>query len=181
MCGEIHLDVKILCMTDIQHISRKGDKQFLFQVELNWLEKQKGLLSNSQLGEKIRVATPPLFGGEGNDWSPEHLFLSAVSSCFMTTYLAFAKKIRFEISNFECSTIGQIELVEGRYQFTRINIFPKIFVADETLKLKAKLALEKTQKYCLVSNSVTAAIIYHSEVLVAAKHKYIKSHGHAVL
>jgi organic hydroperoxide reductase OsmC/OhrA len=168
-------------MADIQHISRKRDKQFLFQVELNWLLHQKGVLSAQDVTEKIHVATPALFGGEGMEWSPEHLFLSAIGSCFMTTYLTFAKKFGFEISNFECSTIGEVDLVEGRYQFTRISIFPKIFISDEALKPKAKLALEKTQKYCLVSNSINAAIIYHSEVLVSAEHKQLKNSCYAIL
>lgn len=70
----------------------KTDKQFLFEVKLNWQEKNRGILSAVDADGTIDVATPPEFGGEGNPWSPEHLFLSAVSSCFMTTYLAFAKK-----------------------------------------------------------------------------------------
>lgn len=168
-------------MTDVQHISRKRDKQFLFQVELNWLLDQKGVLSSPDAAGQIHVATPALFGGKGKEWSPEHLFLSAISSCFMTTYLAFAKKFEFEISNFECSTIGQVDLVEGAYQFTRINIFPKIFISDEALHSKAKLALEKTQKYCLVSNSIKAEMIYHSEVLIWAEHKQSKNSGYAIL
>ena len=168
-------------MTDVQQVSRQGDKQFLFQVELNSLLNQKGVLSAHDVTEKIHVATPAVFGGEGKEWSPEHLFLSAISSCFMTTYLTFAKKIRFEISNFECSTTGQVDLVEGRYQFTRINIFPKIFISDEALRQKAKLALEKTQKYCLVSNSINAEMIYHSEVLISTEHKQPKNSGYAIL
>lgn len=87
----------------------------------------------------------------------------------MTTYLAFAKKLQFEITNFECNTIGQIEIVNGKYKFTLINVYPKISVADETLKEKANTALEKTHKYCLISNSINAAIFYHSEILIDKK------------
>ena len=167
-------------MTDIQHISRKGDKQFLFQIELNSLVNQKGVLSTHGVAEKIHVAIPALFGGEGKEWSPEHLFLSAISSCFMTTYQAFAKKFGFEIVNFQCNTIGHVQLVEGRYQFTSINIFPKIFIAGDEVKPKAKLALGKTIKYCLVSNSIKAELIYHSEVLVSQEHQH-KNTGYAIL
>jgi peroxiredoxin-like protein len=145
----------------------KTDKQFLFEVKLNWQEKNKGILSASDAEGTIDVATPPEFGGEGKPWSPEHLFLSAVSSCFMTTYLAFAKKLQFEIANFECNTIGQIEIVNGKYKFTLINVYPKIFVSNESVRQKANMALEKTHKYCLISNSINAAIFYHSEIKVA--------------
>jgi peroxiredoxin-like protein len=144
----------------------KTDKQFLFEVKLNWQEKNKAVLSAVDADGTIDVATPPEFGGEGKPWSPEHLFISAISSCFMTTYLAFAKKLQFQIADFECNTIGQIEIVNSKYKFTLINLYPKIYVADEALKEKANAALEKTHKYCLISNSINAAIFYHSEIKV---------------
>ncbi len=142
----------------------KTDKQFLFEVKLDWQEKNKGILSAVEADGTIDVATPHAFGGEGKSWSPEHLFLSAISSCFMTTYLAFANKLQFSIAAFECNTIGQIEIVDGKYKFTLINVYPKISVADESLKEKANIALEKTHKYCLISNSINAVIFYHSQI-----------------
>jgi organic hydroperoxide reductase OsmC/OhrA len=144
----------------------KTDKQFLFEVNLNWKEKNKGVISAVDVDGTIDVATPPEFGGEGKSWSPECLFLSSISSCFMTTYLVFAKKLQFSIAAFECNTIGQIEIVDGKYKFTLINVYPKIFIADESLKEKAKVALEKTHKYCLISNSINAAIFYHSQIKI---------------
>ena len=152
-------------MTAIQPILKKTDKQFLFQVELNWLTKQIGILSANDVRGTVQIATPASFGGEGKEWSPEHFFLGSISSCFMTTYLTFAKKLQFEISRFECNTIGEIELKEGKYQFTRINIFPNIYIADDAFTENARLALEKTKKYCLVSNSINAEMIYHCEVI----------------
>lgn len=143
----------------------KNDKQFLFEVQLNWLADKTGILSARNAAGTIHVATPPEFGGEARSWSPEHLFLSSISSCFMTTYLAFAQKLGFEISHFECNSIGQIEIVEGKYKFTHINLYPKVYIADEVIRDKANLAMEKTHKYCLISNSVNAEIYYHSEIV----------------
>lgn len=51
-------------------------------------------------------------------------------------------------------------------KFTNINLFPKGYIADETLIEEANLALGKTHKYSLVANSVNAAVFYHSEVLI---------------
>jgi peroxiredoxin-like protein len=144
----------------------KTDKQFSFEVQLDWLADTRGILSSKKADGTIQVATPPEFGGEGNPWTPEHLFLSAISSCFMTTYLAFAKKLGFEISHFDCNAIGQIEIVEGKYKFTNINLFPKVYIISEELRDKARIAMEKTHKYCLITNSVNADIFYHSEVIV---------------
>jgi len=152
-------------MTDIMHRSGKKDKQFLFDVQLNWLNDNKGILTTNDVKDTLRVALPQVFDGEGEQWSPEHLFLSSLSSCFMTTYLVFAKKMQFEISHFDCNIIGQVELVDGHYEFTTVNIYPKVYIAVEAYRQKAIAALEKTQKYCLVSQSVKSRIIYHGEIL----------------
>lgn len=150
----------------------KSDKQFFFEVKLNWLTGCRGILSAKDAEGSVHVATPPEFGGEGKPWSPEHLFLSSISSSYMATYLLFAKKLGFEIANFECNTIGQILLVDGKYKFTKIDLFPKIFIADESVREKANQAVEKTHKYCLITNSVNAAVFYHSEVLINLDRKF---------
>jgi len=154
-------------------MSGKTDKQFLFEVQLNWLADTRGILTASDAAGTLHVATPPEFGGQGKPWTPEHLFLSSISSCFMTTYLAFAKKFHFEIYHFECDTIGQIEIIDGKYKFTNINLYPKVYIVDEILREKANLAMEKTHKYCLITNSVNATVFYHSEILPAPHAKEV--------
>jgi peroxiredoxin-like protein len=156
-------------MAHLKHLSNKSKKQFLYEVQLNWLEKSCGILHSGDVVGAIQVAAPANFGGEGKDWSPEHLFLSSVSSCYMTTYLSFAKKMDFEIAGFECNAIGQVDLVDGKYKFTHINVYPEIYIADESVSAKASLAVQKTEKYCLIGNSVNATIIYHSEVLIESQ------------
>lgn len=147
-------------------MSGKKDKHFIFEVQLNWLKAKKGILFAKDANGSLQIATPPKFGGEGNPWTPEHYFLSAISGCFMTTLLAFVEKTGLAISHFDCNIIGQIEIVEGEYKFTRIDLFPRVYIEDERLREKAELVLEKTHKYCLISNSVNADIFYHSQILL---------------
>jgi len=118
------------------------------------------------LRERFQVATPKQFEGEGRCWSAEHLFLSSISSCFMSTYPGFLRKSGVEISRFECNAIGQVEIVEGRYKFTRINLYPKSYIADEMCRKKATFAIEKTYKYCLISNSINALLFCHSKIVI---------------
>lgn len=153
----------------LETLENKTAKGFLFDVKVNWIADTRGILSANDAEGTIHVATPPQFGGKGKPWTPEHFFLGAVSSCFMTTYLAFAKKMHFGIEKFQCEIIGQIEIVNGKYKFTNINLYPKIYLADEALREKANMALEKTHKYCLVTNSVNASVFYHSEILIDNK------------
>jgi peroxiredoxin-like protein len=158
-------------------MTNKLDKQFFFEVRLNWLANTRGILSAKDAEGTVHVATAPEFGGSGKPWTPEHLFLSSVSSCFMSTYLAFAKKLKFEISHLSCDAIGQIEIVNGRYKFTHINVYPKVFISGEELREKAETAMEKAHKYCLISNSINADIFYHSEILTEPVKNEIYEHS----
>jgi peroxiredoxin-like protein len=156
-------------MTNFKQPESTRPQTILFETKLDWVTQQQGVLSAQNISDTIRVATPLEFGGEGSLWSPEHLFLASISSCFMTTYLAFANKFRFTISDFTCNVIGEIGLVSGKYQFTRINIFPIVYISEQALKETARKALHKTQEYCLISHSVAAALIYHPEVRVGER------------
>ena len=150
-------------------IGHKSDKQFYFDVELNWLANNSGIVHSREVNGAIQVSTPKQFGGEGKDWSPEHLFLSSICSCYMSTFISLTKKMNFNINRLDCSAIGQIEKLDEGYKFTFINLYPEITIADQSLLEIANLAVEKTQKYCLVSNSIDAIIIYHTEVLIEPK------------
>ena len=147
-------------------MTNKTDKQFFFETSVNWLAADRGILHAHDVNETIHVTTPAVFGGPGKEWSPEHLFLGAVISCYMSTFMSISKKMGFAVGHFECNAISQVELVEGKFRFTNINLYPKIIIAVESLRQKAGLAAQKTQQYCLVANSINATIIHHTEILV---------------
>jgi organic hydroperoxide reductase OsmC/OhrA len=151
-------------MTSIFHPMKKDGKQIVFDVRLDWLSEQRGILTANDAAGPVYVATPPAFGGKEGDWSPEHLFLGSIASCFMSTYLYFTRKMKFEIAHLECHAIGQIELIEGKYKFTHIGVFPTVHVSDATLIELADLAILKAQKSCLISNSLAVDIVYNGKV-----------------
>ena len=75
-----------------------------YEVNLEWKEDRKGLLSSPILTHEIEVATPPEFPkGMAGIWSPEHLFVAAVNSCLMTSFLAIAENSKFEFISFKSS------------------------------------------------------------------------------
>lgn len=151
-------------MTDIQHTIRKTDKTYFFEVDLSWISRQTGVLSSKETDTHLQVATPPAFGGEGRDWSPELLLLSSVSSCFMSTLFFFLKKQPVTITHFECNAIGQVHHVNGHLQFTHIDLYPKIYVSADTDMEAVRAALQKTDESCLVANSLNVKVVHHSEV-----------------
>ena len=139
--------------------------QHKYQVKLNWLEDRKGVIQSEVLDSKIEVVTPPEFpkGIEGK-WSPEHLFVAAVNSCFMTTFLAVAENSKLDFSAMECNAVGTLDKVEGKYQITEITLFPTVTIVDEMQKDKAIRVMEMSEKACLISNSIKSIVALVPEV-----------------
>lgn len=130
-----------------------------YHVDLNWLEGKKGEIASPELITKIEVATPPAFpGGVEGIWSPEHLLTAAVNSCFMTTFLAIAENSRLEFKKFSCTSEGILEQVEGKYLMTEIILKPKVELVNEADKEKLERILQKSEKACLISNSIRSKV-----------------------
>jgi organic hydroperoxide reductase OsmC/OhrA len=56
----------------------------------------------------LEVVAPPEFQGHEGSWTPEHLYVASVSSCFMTTFLAIAQNSKLEVVSFSVARERQI-------------------------------------------------------------------------
>jgi peroxiredoxin-like protein len=139
-----------------------------YNVNLKWNEGRVGELTSAELNTKIEVATPPQFpkGVEGI-WSPEHLFTAAVNSCFMTTFLSIAENSKLEFKEFSCSATGLLDQVEGKFLMTDVILNPILVITKEEDKEKALRVLEKSEKACLISNSINSKVTLNSIITVA--------------
>lgn len=131
-----------------------------YTVDLSWLENRKGLLESNVLDDKIEVATPPEFTkGMARIWSPEHLFVAAASSCFMTTFLAIAEKSRLEFVSFHCNASGTLEDAGGNLMITKIILRPAIAVARKSDIEKCMRVLQMSHHSCLILHSMKSDVI----------------------
>jgi peroxiredoxin-like protein len=130
-----------------------------YAVNVEWIADKKGILSSPELTHNVEVATPPPFpGGIENTWSPEHLFTSAVASCFMTTFLAVANNSKLTYSEFKCNAKGKLEQVDGKYLMTEVLLEAHLTIDNEENKERAIRILEKSEHACLISNSIKSAV-----------------------
>jgi len=138
-----------------------------YQVDLNWEEGRKGFVKSPVLNSTIEVATPPEFpkGIEGI-WSPEHLFVAAVESCFMTTFLAIAENSRLDFSELSCKAVGTLENVENKFMISKILLAINLTIKDDSQKDKALRVIDKSEKACLISNSVKTEIQLKTEIII---------------
>ena len=135
-------------------------KEHFYQVSVKWKEGRIGELSSPVLDKTIECATPPEFpNGVPGIWSPEHLFVAAINSCYMATFLAIADNFKVGIAGFECHTTAKLEMVEGKYIITSAEVSPaaKLINPEEDTE-KALRVMEKAKAGCLVTNSMKTEI-----------------------
>ena len=88
----------------------------------------------------------------------------------MTSFLSFAREMKLEISDFSCDAIGQVDLIDNDYRFTHIDLYPKVYIHDESDRYKAGKTMAKTHKHNLITRSINAVVFYHSEILPKEEH-----------
>ena len=138
-----------------------------YEVNLEWKEDRKGLLSSTVLTHEIEVATPPEFPkGMAGIWSPEHLFVAAVNSCLMTSFLAIAENSKFEFISFKSNAVGIVAMLDGKFQVTEITLKPLITIAVSMHAEKAIRILEMSEKACFIASSVKTIIHLVPEIIV---------------
>jgi peroxiredoxin-like protein len=130
-----------------------------YNVALTWKGGRIGEMSSPELPSRIEVATPPEFDrGVAGIWSPEHLFTASVLSCFMTTFLAVAEYSKLDFIAFDCTAEGILSLVDGKYLMTNIILRPVLTVKEDDKVERALRILDKSEKACLISNSIRTEV-----------------------
>ena len=136
-----------------------------YQVDLTFTQDRKGTLSSPVLTQSVEVATPPEFPkGMPGIWSPEHLFVAAISSCLMTTFLAVSENSKLPFVSFECNAIGKLDKVDGKFMMTEVTLKPTLVIEQADQYDRAKRILEMSEKACLISNSVKSTIIFEPTI-----------------
>jgi organic hydroperoxide reductase OsmC/OhrA len=113
---------------------------------------------------RLRTAPPADYDGPGDAWSPEHLLLAAVQACFLFTLRAIAQMSRVEFVALELRATGTVERKDGITRFTEIVLRPTLTVVAGTNHERVLAILEKSEKHCLVSASLSTHIRVEPEV-----------------
>ncbi len=93
------------------------------------------------------------------EWTPPHLFLASIESCFLLTMLSIAEKMRIKIKSYSSTIEGQVLSQDGKHQqVTNIVIRPAIKTENDTDKDKIKTLCEKAEQYCLVARTLNTQV-----------------------
>jgi organic hydroperoxide reductase OsmC/OhrA len=138
-----------------------------YSTKVKWIEGRLGEMTNKSF-PAVKVATPPEFkNGIPDTWSPEHLFVSSVNICIMTTFLAIAENSKLEFESFVSEAKGKLEKIDNKYLITEISIFPAVVIKHEKDKDRAVRIIEKSEANCIISNSIKSKVILNPKIEIS--------------
>jgi len=85
----------------------------------------------------------------------------------MTTFLSIAENSKLDFKEFSCTATGLLDQVEGKFLMTEVILNPILVITKEEDKEKALRVLEKSEKACLISNSINSKVTLNSTITVA--------------
>jgi peroxiredoxin-like protein len=145
------------------------ENQYFYTTAVEWTGERRGDLRSPVL-PNLQIDAPPEFKGHEGAWTPEHLFVASVNSCFMTTFLAIAENSKLEFVSFSADAKGKLEKLEGQgFMMTEVVLRPKLRVSHHRDVERAGRILEKAEKACLISRSIKTETKLEPEISFAGE------------
>lgn len=137
-----------------------------YRATAHWSAHHTGLVEAEDIPRTINFSAPPEFDGEPGLWTPEHLLVAALGTCFASAFRAVAQASNLEVVALETAVEGVLTKGQSGFSFTSFTLKPKLTVAREEDRGKAGRLLAKAEHVCLVSRSLNGRVVMQPEVLV---------------
>jgi organic hydroperoxide reductase OsmC/OhrA len=136
----------------------------LYQVHASAVAEGVVTLGSAGLAD-IPCTPPPEFGGPEGYWSPETLLAGAIADCYVLSFRAVARASKVDWTSIAVEVHGTLDKVEGVTRFTKFVTHAKLVVPAGTDRARAETALQKSEKVCLVSNSLNGERHLETEIV----------------
>ncbi|HEV2732781.1 MAG TPA: OsmC family protein [Terriglobales bacterium] len=129
-------------------------QQHEYRVVAWWSSGRTGLAKSDSALNAIHFTAPPEFGGLEGRWTPEELLLSALASCYTTTFRVIAGYAKFSFADLEVAVEGVIQKLDSGYGFREVTIQPKLTILREDDRERALDLLNRAKQLCLVARAL---------------------------
>jgi organic hydroperoxide reductase OsmC/OhrA len=109
----------------------------------------------SALRTSIAGGPPPELDGDVASWSPEHLLLSSLGLCLLTTFEALAARDHVELLAWEASVSGTLTKTSQGLEIARVRVEIDMEVSDPE---RAGHTLDDTRAHCPIAKALRAPI-----------------------
>ncbi|MFZ0403532.1 MAG: OsmC family protein [Pseudolabrys sp.] len=143
-------------------------KDFRFTVDVKG-NAERVVETTTEEGLALSVATPPEFrGGIHGMWSPEHLLVSAVSSCYALTLAGVADRREIPLHDVAIRGVGHItRRADARFGFVVVELAVEI-TTEEGFEDNARRAARAAESGCLIAQALRIPVEVELEVRAAA-------------
>jgi peroxiredoxin-like protein len=143
------------------------EKKYSYHCTAHWTLHKRGIVeADSSIPRTINFSAPPEFGGEPGMWTPEHLLLAGVSTCYVATFRGMSAASKLDFHGLEVRVDGTIEKQDGGLRFTRIVLHPVVTIDREEDRERAGRLLEKAERGCLIARSIQATFVLEPKIVV---------------
>ena len=112
----------------------------------------------------------PTFRGDPSRHNPEDLFVTAISSCHMLSYLALCARRHIRVLGYEDAAVGTMRLdANGGGRFEAVVLHPLVTVASPEDVEPARELHERAHQLCFIANSCRVPIRHEATVRVAGE------------
>ena len=135
-----------------------------YRVVAWWTSGQTGIAKSESAPNAIHFTAPPQFGGLEGRWTPEDLLMTALASCFTTTFHAIAGYSKLEYTDLAVEAKGTVSKTDTGYGFSEIVIRPSLTIPNEEQRERAISLLHKAKTLCLVSRALATPQEFEARV-----------------
>lgn len=142
-----------------------------FEAGLLWREGGRGDTVSNHLVEidgkpPLEVSAAPQYRGDPRRLNPEEIFVAAVASCQLLTYLSLAARAGVRVTSYGDHATGTLALVERKMRMAEVVLHPRITVAAGADAAKAGALVDAAHEACFIANSVSCAVRIEPEIVV---------------
>lgn len=137
-----------------------------YDVALAW-EGHGGAALTAGPRPVIEGGAPPEFDGKDAWWSPEHLLLSSLSLCLMTTFQAVTAKARLPIRHYDSRAEALLDRTPTGLGFTGLVLHVSVKVESPDQVERARQLLIKAKSHCIVANALMPPVHLDAHVTAA--------------
>ena len=137
-----------------------------YSAHAHWTQHKRGILEVAEIPRTINFAAPPEFGGEPGLWTPEHVLIGAVATCYVSTFRSIAEYSKLSFHGMDVNVEGTIEKQEGGFRFTNIVVRPNVTIEKPEDRERTQRLIEKAERACLVSRSLSCKITIEATIKI---------------
>ena len=114
----------------------------------------------------LRFDIPKGFGGRGEGYCPEEVFLASIAACLVTTFAYLRPRLGLKARSLRVEAVDYVAMEGGGYRVTEARLKVRLEVERGQSELGER-CVRLAEEYCHIARSIGACIPIRVEVEVA--------------